>query len=89
MAKKGMKRPDVRDTHGSENKQAKQKRAETASIPEALNIFDNKNNNPAQNNRNNAENRYNQAEDKSNNARNAKHNEPQENKGQTWNNQYK
>jgi hypothetical protein len=37
MAKNGMKRPDVRDTHGADNKQAKDKRSETASIPEAQN----------------------------------------------------
>ena len=37
MAKTGMSRPDVRDTHGADNKQAKEKRAETASVPEAQN----------------------------------------------------
>ncbi len=35
MAKKGMKRPEVRDNSVTENKQAKEKRSETASIPAA------------------------------------------------------
>jgi len=55
VAKKGMKRPDVRDTHGATNKQAQEKRAETASVPEALNIFNNENNNPVQNCRRHAD----------------------------------
>ena len=73
MAKKGRKRPDVPEyTRLRKTNRPNKNAPETASIPEALNIFDNKNNNPHKTIATTPKTDTYQAEDKSNNARNAK-----------------